>query len=595
MAVPDQDTVNTLLEKVGEGKSCIVDQVDVARSLEREGRASNAMKALASLGADHGRNVERDLHRWVEGLLGRPVQPYYLHLKLESNTSFELEDVDVPVIPPYEFAHILMHFDEAQFRRSFLDPEGPSCLEFWTYAKTTEWGKAHIALQGASDEKLSKMLPIVWHMDGFEVHSNAEHYAWSCESILSSSDLWECKLPVAIIPHRRMQLKQTRKKVFKVMAEFIGFVMRIWCIGLLPPLGFYNESLHHRALEPNTEIARGWTTAFAGLKGDAKARREMHNYKRHYNSTFLCEDCLACQWFKNAPKHLYYGDFGDGAFHKKTRISHDVYVASELQLTPWLSVPGWHKSLNYRDLLHDVWIGFGKDVAASSINECLKEKLFGEGSTDRCLKRLTIIRDRWCKKQGISKVPLAFTQCNCGLPGTSTGGEKKKKYAELSSQFKGMHVKVICKFLASFLHRLPQPDVHAKIRAACLWSLVDFFHVLDHAGLILDDAQVARASRAGKLFLQSYQWLAGNAARAQRTDWHLRPKLHSFDHVVDNLQNRLNPVKVQCAGDETYMGILKKVGRRCHGSNTMLRTLQRVVLGMSLRFRRYLALMQSPI
>ena len=100
MAVPDQDTVNTLLEKVGEGKSCIVDQVDVARSLEREGRASNAMKALGSLGGDHGKNVERDLHRWVEGLLGRPVQPYYLHLELESNTSFELEDVDVPVIPP---------------------------------------------------------------------------------------------------------------------------------------------------------------------------------------------------------------------------------------------------------------------------------------------------------------------------------------------------------------------------------------------------------------------------------------------------------------------------------------------------------------
>ena len=79
-----------------------------------------------------------------------------------------------------------------------------------------------------------------------------------------------------------------------------------------------------------TPIAEGgFFGAFAGIKGDRKSRKENHLFARNWNSTFICDRCLAVQPYKHGPKELSYGDCCEGVLWLKTFISHEVYLATE--------------------------------------------------------------------------------------------------------------------------------------------------------------------------------------------------------------------------------------------------------------------------
>ena len=96
--------------------------------------------------------------------------------------------------------------------------------------------------------------------------------------------------------------------------------------------------------------------------------------------------------------------------------------------------------------------------------------------------------------------------------------------------------------------------------------------------------------RYGDLYLQSYQWLAneadnfGLANGSNRVNYKLRPKMHSVQHMTRS--QILNPRRVQTDTDESFMNIIKKIGRSTHGLNSMMRVAQRWLLGIACRFKR---------
>ena len=119
--------------------------VNVARSLREEGLASDKMAGLASL---HNKNAERDLHRWLRGYGSLQLEPFYLTLMLEKPDSYELEETKVPVLQPTEIVHAIWQSNPGQFEVSFLDHGGESsCREFWAWAMTQKWGRAHPVLR----------------------------------------------------------------------------------------------------------------------------------------------------------------------------------------------------------------------------------------------------------------------------------------------------------------------------------------------------------------------------------------------------------------------------------------------------------------
>jgi len=112
-------------------------------------------------------------------------------------------------------------------------------------------------------------------------------------------------------------------------------------------------------------------------------------------------------------------------------------------------------------------------------------------------------------------------------------------------------------------------------------------HELAHASLVLPDDVIQAAQEYGHLFLLSYQKLAELAHASGRKSYHMRPKVHELDHIVDDLSiMKLNPVWLDCMDDEDFMGKLKKMGQHIHGKSFMMRLQQRYAMYLKIRWAK---------
>lgn len=94
-------------------------------------------------------------------------------------------------------------------------------------------------------------------------------------------------------------------------------------------------------------------------------------------------------------------------------------------------------------------------------------------------------------------------------------------------------------------------------------------------------------SDAFRHHLISWQHLACQSELRGLRLFKCRPKHHSLDHLTASiLKNRINPRKtMQCFSDESFLGYLKHITIRCHGSSAMRRTFHRYLLFLSFRWR----------
>lgn len=112
---------------------------------------------------------------------------------------------------------------------------------------------------------------------------------------------------------------------------------------------------------------------------------------------------------------------------------------------------------------------------------------------------------------------------------------------------------------------------------ARVWPALPRQFILNGAPSIMSRSEARRAHHTAMIYLQTYTYLGECAVAEGRACWKLRPKHHYFVHIIDRiLLERQNPCKqLSCAGEETFMGVMKRVGKACHGRTTYLRTLQR--------------------
>jgi hypothetical protein len=120
------------------------------------------------------------------------------------------------------------------------------------------------------------------------------------------------------------------------------------------------------------------------------------------------------------------------------------------------------------------------------------------------------------------------------------------------------------------------------------WAFAELQFVLDSADQFLDGSQVKRATHAANVYLYSYAFLAHAAIVDGKKLWKLRPKHHYFQHMMLRLAlDHQNPCRqLQCGCEETFMGIIKRIGKACHGSSVYLRTMQRYLMYVSLRWHK---------
>jgi len=98
---------------------------------------------------------------------------------------------------------------------------------------------------------------------------------------------------------------------------------------------------------------------------------------------------------------MVYQDFRPGAPRLMTQISHSTYLQTEPVVSPWVDMPGWSLRTCMHDLLHTIYLGFGRDLVGSLMSDFTDHNVLGPGSKEEQLGRFSAEMNAEFRKQKI--------------------------------------------------------------------------------------------------------------------------------------------------------------------------------------------------
>jgi len=92
-------------------------------------------------------------------------------------------EIKIPMLIPYELFHAACNHGAEIFNHCCLGDSGiEGVLYFWKEALTEKWATKHPIIAKHTPED---MFPMVWHLDGGEIHVNSEYYQLQVGTILA--------------------------------------------------------------------------------------------------------------------------------------------------------------------------------------------------------------------------------------------------------------------------------------------------------------------------------------------------------------------------------------------------------------------------
>lgn len=99
--------------------------------------------------------------------------------------------------------------------------------------------------------------------------------------------------------------------------------------------------------------------------------------------------------------NMVYQDFRPGAPRLMTQISHSTYLQTEPVVSPWVDMPGWSLRTCMHDLLHTIYLGFGRDLVGSLMSDFIDHNVLRPGSKEEQLGRFSAEMNAEFRKQKI--------------------------------------------------------------------------------------------------------------------------------------------------------------------------------------------------
>ena len=122
----------------------------------------------------------------------------------------------------------------------------------------------------------------------------------------------------------------------------------------------------------------------------------------------------------------------------------------------------------------------------------------------------------------------------------------------------------------------PAATRYAQVRGSMTWHLLSFVDLCDHRPIILNPGDASTLQQHGRNFLSLYQYLREWAQSCGRPGYRVRPKLHYFAELCEQITvTRENPRRQDLFNAESFLGKIKNVGRNVHRRQAPQRMCQR--------------------
>ena len=366
------------------------------------------------------------------------------------------------------------------------------------------------------------------------------------------------------------------------ITDMLNYQLEVLLSGEHPEIDFATGKpfkCKKKATLAKTLLADGFRCAFSAWTGDLKEKVAVHRFSRKYNSNFLCERCLCNKALASANPW----DFRRSSswWHMKTTPLQYLQTHKGSARSPWSKVRGWSPLRNKNDNLHGIWLGFGKDVAASLMLDLASSAQGPDMELNDALFHMWLDFIKFWGERGlnVSSIPI-FTQ-------TTLSWKCHADYPVLENKMKASKAKLVFIWAAAKASAEPQvgPDAdYIRVRAAMAWSLCNYVQISDRHGLLVSQEAAALLRTRGLQFLDTYQYLATMAYHAGVCRYKYRPKLHYFAHDLDELVVwRENPRRLELNAAEDHIGVVKRVARNCHKRTVSSRVAERRSLFLSAR------------
>lgn len=241
---------------------------------------------------------------------------------------------------------------------------------------------------------------------------------------------------------------EVKDECHRIVAAVATWSMRHALMGVYPCEGPFGEKLDgKRGSWAGKPIASGYSFAYLGFRSDAKARKECHRFDRTYQHNQICEGCLAERPNKNGDPILTFKNFYGNAAHLLTNFSHDEYLRTTAEHSPWEDMPGFHLKSIFRDPMHTIFLGTAKELLASCLGYWCRNGYVDGANLDEQLRGISAKQKACCKAAGMRATFRTFTPSNTGLL-------SKSEYPELGPAFKATTVKVMIWFFSTYATEL---------------------------------------------------------------------------------------------------------------------------------------------
>jgi hypothetical protein len=380
-------------------------------------------------------------------------------------------------------------------------------------------------------------------------------------SVNAKGNTMTSRFLIALLPHRTQ--KQQRDLFLKLLLQRISFSLKsLFSEGVsVPPRGHF------------------YIIPF-GTKGDWPWLSKTGNLNRTFAHVPnpICHFCLAGPIYP-------WEDFSNQPRWRTTCFTTRPWTVP----SPLTQVPhgGFPEELFHPDMFHTLKLGFLQYLAASAI-VCLTEAGLLCPTTVSFEVRLQFaFEDFLSFCNSIKKRPYmtCFSKNNLGFPNDTT-------YPD-GNWGKGSDSRLLVLWLEAVAQRCFFAEHWVKLLYVTCQSFNGFYRLLhscSKSSVWLTRAEAHTAAQNGLRSLRGYAALAKLFFSKGSCRFPLKPKLHSFHHMLLDLHYTesiaLNPLVWNCEADEDFIGHICRLARKSHIRSLQTRTLERYLINIRATWAR---------